>query len=138
MKTVIMLSICATLVFRCLASPHDASPAAAGSPSEKNNSIAGDWVIHFQAGKISVAGKLHLALEGGHLTGTIDTEHTGPGTVQNGKWSNDGKLTATLIFERHESIVFEGRLKPDGTLAGKYQTEGRTDIWQAEKGQTPD
>jgi hypothetical protein len=28
----------------------------------------------------------------------------------------------------------EGELKSDGTLAGHYTTEGRTETWQAERG----
>jgi hypothetical protein len=100
------------------------------APSGK--SIAGDWVIHFQAEGQSVSGKLHLEVDGDRLTGTIETAHTGPGTIQNGKW-NDDRLAATLAFERHEAIALEGGLKPDGTLVGDYRTEGRKETWHAER-----
>ena len=96
-----------------------------------DQSITGDWVIHFQAGHGTVSGNLHLQVDRERLTGTVETAHTGPGTIENGKWSNQ-KLDATLIFEKHESVVLEGELKSDGTLAGKYTTEGRTETWQAE------
>ena len=140
MKTVAMLSLCAalTLPLPYLAVGQSASPAPPPSETKNNTTIAGDWTVHFKAAGQTVPGKLHLEVEGEQLTGTIETTHTGPGTFQNGKWSHDGKLTATLVFAHHESILFEGDLKPDGTLAGKYQTEGRTETWQAEKRQTSD
>ena len=110
---------------------HHAPPPPA--PAER--SITGDWVIHFQAGHESVSGSLHLQVDRERLTGTVETAHTGPGTIQNGKWSNQ-KLDATLIFEKHESVVLEGELKSDGTLAGHYTTENRTETWQAERKST--
>ena len=107
---------------------HHAPPA---TPTAEQ-SITGDWVIHFQAGHESVSGSLHLQTDGERLAGTIETSHTGPGTVENGKWS-DQKLEATLVFKKHESVVLEGELKSNGTLAGNYTTEGRTETWQAER-----
>ena len=104
-------------------------------PATAERSITGDWVIHFQAGHESVSGSLHLQVDRERLTGTVETAHTGPGTIQNGKWSNQ-KLDATLIFEKHESVVLEGELKSDGTLAGHYTTENRTETWQAERKST--
>lgn len=101
-------------------------------PTQSDQSITGDWIIHFQAAGHTVSGNLHLQADGERLTGTIETAHTGPGTVQNGKWSNR-KLAATLVFEKHDSVALEGELKSDGTLAGNYKTEGRTETWQAER-----
>ena len=97
-----------------------------------NQSVTGDWVIHFQAGKQSVSGNLHFEVEGEKLTGTIETAHTGPGTIQDGKWSSQ-KLNATCVFATHENVVLEGALKSDGTLSGNYSTEGRTEEWHAER-----
>ena len=45
---------------------------------------------------------------------------------------NDGKLSFTLDFEKHESIDVTGTLK-DGKLAGEFHTEGFTDKWEAKK-----
>lgn len=98
-----------------------------------NNSVAGDWIIHFQAGKENVSGNLHLEVAAEQLTGTIETAHTGPGTLRDVKWSNQ-KLSATCVFAKHENVVLEGELKSDGTLAGNYSTEGRTEAWKAERG----
>jgi hypothetical protein len=95
-------------------------------------SITGDWIIHFQVGHQTVSGNLHFQADGERLTGTVETEHTGPGTIQNGKWSNR-KFDATLVFKKHESIVLQGELKDNGTVAGNYTTEGRTETWQAER-----
>ena len=87
---------------------HDAQPATTNA----EQSITGDWVIHFQAGHESVSGSLHLQADGERLAGTVETGHTGPGTVENGKWSKQ-KLEATLVFKKHESVVLEGELKAE-------------------------
>ena len=100
------------------------------SPSPADQSIDGDWIITFQAQGRGVSGNLHLKTDGERLTGTVETAHTGPGTIQNGKWSQQ-KISASLVFEKHEAVVLEGELKVDGTFTGNYQTEGRTDKWQA-------
>lgn len=112
---------------------HSAPPPSTPTPSE--HSITGDWIIHFQAGRHSVSGNLRLQADGDRIAGSVETAHTGPGTVQNGKWSNQ-KLSATLVFEKHESVALEGELKNDGTLAGHYTTEGRTETWQADRSKT--
>ena len=96
------------------------------------SAIDGDWVITLQAMGKSVSGNLHFKTDGERVTGTVETAHTGPGTVQNGKWSQQ-KITATLVFQKHEDVVIEGELKADGTLAGDYHTEGRTEKWSAER-----
>ena len=100
------------------------------SPSPADQSIDGDWIITFQAQGRSVSGNLRFKSDGERLTGTVETTHTGPGTIQNGKWSQQ-KISATFVFEKHEAVVLEGELKVDGTLSGNYQTEDRTDKWQA-------
>jgi len=99
------------------------------SASSTNDSIQGEW-----AGVFSIAGhtadvQLKFDVDGSSLTGTVFSEHTGPGTVTDGKWK-DGKLTCTLKFEKHESIEFWGTLK-DGKLAGEFKTEGTTGTWTA-------
>lgn len=112
---------------------HGAPPPSSTIVSDQ--AITGDWVIHFQAGHQSVSGNLRLQSDGEQITGSIETGHTGPGTVQDGKWSKP-KLSATLVFEKHESVALKGELKSDGTLGGHYTTEGRTETWMAERGKT--
>jgi len=129
MKIKIAVMMCAALGLPgVIFGQHHAPPA---TPTAEQ-SITGDWVIHFQAGHESVSGSLHLQADGERLAGTVETGHTGPGTVENGKWSKQ-KLEATLVFKKHESVVLEGELKSNGTLAGNYTTEGRTETWQAER-----
>ena len=129
MKIKIAVVMCAALGLPgVIFGQHHAPPA---TPTAEQ-SITGDWVIHFQAGHESVSGSLHLQADGERLAGTVETGHTGPGTVENGKWSKQ-KLEATLVFKKHESVVLEGELKSNGTLAGNYTTEGRTETWQAER-----
>jgi hypothetical protein len=118
--------LCGALALPCVLLGQQPSTTAV------NQSVTGDWVIHFQAGKQNVSGSLHLEADGEKLTGTIETAHTGPGTIQEGKWSSQ-KLNATCVFAKHENVVLEGGLKSDGTLAGKYSTEGRTEPWRAER-----
>jgi hypothetical protein len=100
----------------------------------KGDSITGEWIVHFSVQNQTVPGKMSLKVEGEKLTGSIDTAHTGPGTVQDGKWI-DRKLTATLIFEKHESIVLTGGFHVDNNqkLEGEFRTEGRTGKWEAER-----
>jgi hypothetical protein len=115
--------ICGVFVLPCTVfGQENASPT--------NSSIDGEWVITFQAQGKSVSGSLHFKTDGERVTGTVETAHTGPGTVQNGKWSQQ-KITATLVFQKHEDVLLEGELKSDGTLGGDYHTEGRTDKWRA-------
>lgn len=127
MKIKITAVMCVVLGLRCvLFGQYNATTTT------YDQSISGDWIIHFQAGHQSVSGNLHLLADGERLNGTVETGHTGPGTVQNGRW-NKQKLSATLVFAKHESVILEGALESDGTLAGDYKTEGRTDKWQAER-----
>jgi hypothetical protein len=75
----------------------------------------------------------------GNLTGTVESHHTGPGKLENLKWQN-GRLSATCVFEKHESIALEGELK-DGKLSGTFHTEGRDGTWEATRaasGQAPE
>ena len=117
--------ICSALALPCVV-------LAQPSASPTGPSIDGDWVITFQAQGQSVSGNLHFKTDGDQVTGTVETAHTGPGTVKNGKWSQE-KISATFVFEKHEDVSLEGRLNADGTLAGDYHTEGRTEKWQAER-----
>ena len=97
--------------------------------SSNEPSIVGDWNITFAVSGQTASGTMSLRTEAGSLAGNIGTPHTGPGTLHDVKWA-DGKLTATCVFEQHESILLAGELK-DGALAGTFQTEGREGTWKA-------
>jgi hypothetical protein len=111
-----------------------ATPATTPTPSNDQSRLTGKWIVHFTVENQTVSGKMSLQLEGEKVTGSIETAHTGPGTFQDGKWI-DGKLAATLVFEKHESIVFTGEFKGDNNqkLEGEFRTEGRTGKWQADR-----
>jgi hypothetical protein len=124
-----------------------AMPALTPAPSNeqgrvetvtKGDSITGEWIVRFTVENHTAAGKMSLHLEGEKLTGSLETAHTGPGTIQDGKWI-DRKLTATLVFERHESIVLMGGFQADTNqkLGGEFRTEGRTGKWDAERPTAP-
>jgi hypothetical protein len=95
-------------------------------------SIVGDWKITFAVSGQTASGTLSFRMEGGDLVGNLVTAHTGPGTLRNLKWS-DGKLTATCVFDHHDSIALSGELK-HGELTGTFQTEGREGTWEATRG----
>lgn len=108
------------LVAGCLASAQQGSPTG---------SIAGEWNITFSVQGQTASGTLTLAVQGETLTGTIETHHTGPGKLEDGKFAAK-KLSATCVFERHESIVLTGELQGE-KLVGSFQTEGREGTWEA-------
>jgi len=98
------------------------------------DSVSGEWILRFSVENQTVPGKMNLKVDGEKVTGTIETAHTGPGTFQDGKWI-DGKLTATLVFEKHESIPLTGASQTDKNqkLEGEFRTEGRVGKWAAER-----
>lgn len=96
--------------------------------------ITGDWDVTCHIVGYTVPGKMSLKVEGEVVTGSVDTEHTGHGTISNGIWK-DGKLRFTANFEKHEPIVFSGVVK-DGKLDGEFKTEGNTGQWTAEPRKT--
>ena len=108
-----------------------AASAIAQQQHGSNNEplIVGDWNITFAVSGQTASGTMSLRTEAGNLAGNLGTPHTGLGTLHDAKWS-DGKLTATCVFEQHESILLAGELK-DGALAGTFQTEGREGTWKA-------
>ena len=105
------------------------STAAAQNGSQPSGSIAGEWQITFMVQGQSASGTLILAAEGEKLTGTVETQHTGPGKLQDGKFAAS-KLSATCVFERHESIELMGELQGE-KLVGTFRTEGRDGKWEA-------
>ena len=72
-----------------------------------------------------------LKLTGNKMTGTADSDHTGPGTLRDGSWA-DNKFSFTLDFAKHESIAITGHPE-NGKLVGEFTTEGFTAKWEAKK-----
>ena len=104
---------------------HDAPVA------DNQDSISGEWVVTFYVHEQKTLASFTFKVDGTSVTGTAYSEHTGPGTIRDGKYA-DGKLSFTLDFQKHESIVVNGVLK-DGKLSGEFTTEGFTDKWEATK-----
>ena len=97
--------------------------------SVPHDSIKGEWLGVFSISGHTADVTMKFDVHGSKVTGTVVSEHTGPGTVVDGKWEND-KLTCTLKFEKHESIEFQGWFK-DGKFQGDFKTEGNTGTWTA-------
>jgi hypothetical protein len=125
-KFVGLILSCVILATSAMALPQQGSDGQA--------SIVGDWKITFAVSGQTVSGTLSFHMEGGDLVGNVVTAHTGPGTLHDLKWS-DGKLTATCVFDHHDSVILAGELK-HGELAGTFQTEGREGTWEATRGTT--
>jgi hypothetical protein len=105
------------------------SVASAQQGTRPSGAIAGEWNITFMVQGQTVPGTLVLAVAGETLTGTVETQHTGPGKLQDGKFAAT-KLSATCVFERHESILLKGELQGE-KLVGTFQTEGNEGKWEA-------
>src|SRR5437016_805388 len=97
--------------------------------AQKHDPITGEWDVTFTIEGQSASGTFKFKLEGDKVTGTVDTAHTGPGTLSKGKWA-DKKLAFTLEFAKHESIAVTGGFK-DQKLEGEFATEGTTGKWVA-------
>ena len=97
--------------------------------AEDQDAISGDWNVTFYVHEMKTPATFSFKLDGTKVSGTAFSNHTGPGTIRDGKWA-DGKLSFTLDFKKHESIVVNGTLK-DGRLSGEFSTEGFTDKWEA-------
>ena len=94
--------------------------------------ISGTWAATFHVeGYPPTPVTFEFKLEGQKVTGTIKSEHTGPGRVTEGKWVND-TLSFTAVFENHESIVIWGHIEVD-QLVGEFKTEGFVAKWEAKK-----
>jgi hypothetical protein len=93
--------------------------------------ITGEWNVSFHVHNTTTPGTFNLKLDGQKVSGTAFSEHTGPGTVRDGSWTNN-KLSFTLDFAKHESIAITGGLQ-DGNLAGEFTTEGFTSTWEAKR-----
>ena len=103
--------------------------AARPKTNDKTDPISGEWDVAFFVHDKKTPATFSLKLEGTKLTGTAYSDHTGAGTIRDGKWA-DGKFSFTLDFKKHESIAITGELK-EGKLTGQFSTEGFTEKWEA-------
>jgi len=99
--------------------------------NDQNDPVSGEWEVSFFVHEKKTPATFTLKLEGTKISGTAYSDHTGAGTVRDGKWV-DGKLSFTLDFKKHESIAITGLAK-EGKLVGQFTTEGFTEKWEATK-----
>src|SRR5205823_9609750 len=55
---------------------------------DKTDPISGEWNVLFTLQGTQVPGTFRLKLDGEKLTGTVESEHTGAGTVDKGTWAD--------------------------------------------------
>ena len=94
-----------------------------------DDAISGDWQVTFHVHEMTMPATFNFKAEGANVTGTVYSDHTGAGTIREGKYA-DGKLNFTVDFTKHESIVVKGTMT-EGKLTGEFSTEGFTDKWEA-------
>src|SRR5215469_10336782 len=123
LKTLHILAIAALMMLLlsaglALGGGHPTSLAASATQPiatlDDEDPLSGQWDTTFHAQGMVVHGTFTFILDGGKVTGTAYTHHTGAGTVRDGKFEN-GKLSCILDFKKHASITVTGALK-DGQL----------------------
>lgn len=108
-----------------------AATVSSAAAKQDSDPITGEWNVTFFVHERKTPASFTFKLDGTKVTGSAYSDHTGAGTIRDGKWQ-DGKLSFTLDFKKHESIVVNGVMQ-DGKLAGEFSTEGFTDKWEAKK-----
>jgi hypothetical protein len=107
-------------------------PTRQTSVAQGADPITGEWDVTFYVNDTTTPATFKFKLEGTKVTGTAYSDHTGEGTIRDGKWL-DGKLSFAADFKKHQSIVVQGILK-DGKLAGEvHHPEGPTYKWEASR-----
>lgn len=127
----LMVMLVPVLAACSIAAMHHNLAAASIAQSEASDPISGEWDVSFFVEKNVTPAVFTFKLDGDKVSGTANSQHTGLGKLRDGKWS-DNKLSFTLDFASHESIVVTGALK-DGHLAGEFRTEGFTSTWEAKR-----
>ena len=125
--SVFVLTSCAAI-----ASHHDRLMSTHFSHADApDDPITGEWAITFLVNGHTTPATFVLKLDGDKVTGTANSDHTGQGTVRDGKYEK-GKLSFTLDFPKHESIAINGELKGE-KLLGEFRTEGFVANWEGVK-----
>ncbi len=107
------------------------SAKTVASLSHDPDEISGEWEASLEAFGTITKVKMNLDCDDHKITGTVESGHTGAGTLSEGS-CQDGKLSFTANFAKHESVSFKGELK-NGKITGEYATEGRVSKWEATK-----
>lgn len=123
-KLVLQIAACAALCCSAIAPGQNAPVQDA-----KSDSINGAWTVTFAIQGQTVSGQMTFQAHGEKLGGSVETKHTGQGTLNGGAWSHN-KLSGIYLFEAHEAIAIAGELR-EGKLAGVFRTEGLDGKWEA-------
>ena len=107
----------------------NASNQKASDQNRRPDSINGAWTVTFAIQGQTVSGQMTFQAHGEKLGGSVETQHTGQGTLDGGAWSHN-KLSGIYVFETHEAIAIAGELR-EGKLAGVFRTEGLDGKWEA-------
>ena len=126
-----LISLLAVMVIAVASSSVLAATLQHQTVKDKSDPISGEWEVVFELQGTKVPGEFKLKLDGDKVSGTVESEHTGPGTLSKGSWG-DKKIGFTLDFAAHESIVVTGKLE-DGKLIGEFRTEGMQGKWEAKR-----
>jgi hypothetical protein len=124
--TVVSLSACSAVARHHKAFAHDFL-----APNSASDPLSGQWNVSFFVHDKATPATFTFKLDGEKVRGTAYSDHTGAGTIRDGKWV-DGKLSFVLDFKKHESIFLKGGFEKD-KLAGEFTTEGFTARWEAVK-----
>jgi hypothetical protein len=104
------------------------SALALPNRSDTVDPITGEWNIVFLIQNSRTPAIFSLTRHGNEVTGTVNSDHTGPGVIRDGVW-RDGKLSFTVDFKTHQSIAITGTLI-EGKLIGEFRTEGFVAKWE--------
>jgi len=126
-----LLAVSLVSVWSCsaIARHHDHLVHQVLSAPVSDDPISGEWNVVFLLEGHHTPATFNLTLDGTKVTGTANSEHTGPGTIRDGRWEKN-ILSFTLDFKKHESIAITGLLE-NGKLSGEFQTEGFVAKWEA-------
>ena len=130
--TTILLTACTAIASHHAAFIGNERTTSAPIANNDADPISGEWTVSFFVGDTTTPATFNLKLAGAKVTGTVYSEHTGPGTVREGKWA-DGKLTLMLDFAKHESLAVNAVMK-DGKLVGEAShPRGQPFKWEAKR-----
>jgi len=131
MLALLTLSFASLCACSAVAGHHHALVQELKATTQSDDPISGEWNVSFFVNGQTTPATFTFKLDGKKVTGTAFSEHTGEGNVLDGLWEN-GKLSLTLDFKKHQSIALTGAMK-EAKLVGQFSTEGFTANWEAAK-----
>src|SRR5207248_9858126 len=130
--TTILLTACSAIAKHHAAFTANERTASTPIANDDSDPISGEWNVSFFVHDTTTPATFNLKLAGTKVTGTVYSEHTGPGTVREGKWAK-GKLALMLDFAKHESLAVNAVMK-DGKLVGEAShPHGQSFKWEAKR-----